>query len=307
MSLIGLISLWTQTASGAPDAGPTTTPSPAVLTALTDLIRVLQGQPAQTESVSWWTPVGLNAIAGFISAVVWPALALFIVLRFSPQLIGLFGRMTKVEVFGVKADIQTQLDRVAEEASSLVGLSRAPSKEDLRTAGKVEEIFGQGDSALIRQQVDILAAEYEDIRASMPSGDARTRRMEVVFAKMRAIGRAAYGIRYELIQSPSPGRRLQAIAALQVGPDYELLDWLADRILVERPFVSYHALVALNMAAADKRAQEHVDELQVALQKAVQNAEKLPAESDRLKVLNDFKARVTTLKAPIIFPRGIQS
>ena len=89
----------------------------------------------------------------------------------------------------------------------------------------------------MRQQVDELAAEHERVRGSMRVSDTRTRAMEVVVSKMRTIGRAAYPLRHELSVSASPGHRLQAIASLQVMPDYDLLDWLANRIDQERPFV----------------------------------------------------------------------
>jgi hypothetical protein len=205
--------------------------------------------------------------------------------------------MTKVEWLGIKAEIQTELNKAAEEAAPLGGLSKGASADELRRAVKVAEIAGQGDIALVRQQVDSLATDYENIRAAMPPGDQRTRRMEVVVSKMRTIGRAAFPIRYELIQSPSPGRRLQAIASLQVVPDFDLLDWLADRIRVEKPFIGYHALVALNAAVRDSHASGHLISLEAALKRAKEGSQGLRHDSDRMQALSEFENAVAALRA----------
>jgi hypothetical protein len=113
---------------------------------------------------------------------------------------------------------------------------------------------------------------------------------------MRTIGRAAFPIRYELIQSPSPGRRLQAIASIQVVPDFDLLDWLVDRIRVERPFIGYHALVALNTAALDSHAHSHFSSLELALKSAQEGSKGLPLDSDRMQALSEFEKAVAKLR-----------
>lgn len=72
-----------------------------------------------------------------------------------------------------------------------------------------------------------LAREYETTRASMPPGDQRTRRMEVIVTKMRTLGLAAYPYVSEFSRSSSPGERLAAIAILQTSPDPQYWEWLA--------------------------------------------------------------------------------
>jgi hypothetical protein len=274
-----------------------TAPSPEVLKALTDLMNAVRGHSSATDPASWWSPAGLTAVAAFIASVTWPVLALVVIAKFSPQLVGLLSRMTKVEWLGIKAEIQTELNKAAAEAAPLAGLSKGASTDELQRAVKVAEIAGQGDIALVRQQVDTLAIEYENIRAAMPPGDPRTRRMEVVVSKMRTIGRAAFPIRYELIQSPSPGRRLQAIASLQVLPDFDLLDWLADRIRVEKPFIGYHAVVALNAAVRDPHARRHLNNLEAALKSAKEGSQGLPRDSDRMQALSEFENATAALRA----------
>jgi hypothetical protein len=217
---------------------------------------------------------GLTAVAALIASVAWPVLALVVIVKFSPQLVGLLRRMTKVELLGIKAEIQTELNKAAEEAAPLAGLSKGVSADELQRSVKVAEIAGQGDTELVRQQVDSLATEYENIRAAMPPGDQRTRRMEVVVSKMRTRGRAAFPIRYDLIQSPSPGHRLQAIASLQVVPDFDLLDWVRD-----------------------SHAREHLNSLEVALKSARKGTKGLPRDSDRMQALSEFENAVAALRA----------
>jgi hypothetical protein len=294
--LIDFISLLTEAQPTAP-SGPPAAPSPEVLKAFAELLKSLSGRPPQTDS--WLTPTTLTAIAALINAIAWPLLALLVVIRFSPQLVAFLQRMTKFEFFGVKAELQTEIDESAQEAAAQSGLSKAPSQAEVRRAEKLQQIVTPRDIALVREQVDALATEYETIRASMPRGDSRTRRMEVVVSKMRTIGRAAYPLRYDLFQSPSPGRRLQVIACLQIVPDYDLLEWLADRIGTEKPFIAYHALIALNTAARIENARAHLDELKAALGKAQQNSKGLPVGSDRMQMLGDFEKQIASLGPPV--------
>jgi len=46
------------------------------------------------------------------------------------------------------------------------------------------------DLVLVRQEVDALAVEYDNIGGLMPSRDQRT--LDMVVSKMRTVGRAAY-------------------------------------------------------------------------------------------------------------------
>ena len=246
----------------------------------------------------WLSPEGLKAIAEFISAVAWPVLVVVLLLLFRHEIVSMLGGVTEFEMFGVKAKVARQvaaeLDKSAEAASQMPGLSSAVTEGEKSRAEAVARL-AQADMSLVAQQVDALAAEYEYIRQTMLPGDERTRRMEVIVAKMRTLGRAAYPLRHELAASLSPGKRLQAIATLQVMPDYDLLDWLAERAGLERPFVVYHVLVALNMAASEQAARRHADALQHALTNAERQRGGFGADTDRAQMLNQFKARVEAL------------
>jgi hypothetical protein len=61
------------------------------------------------------------------------------------------------------------------------------------------------------KEMGLLAREYEDIRRSVPSGDARTARMQIVASKMRSLARSNYASLEDLTASPSAGERLAAV------------------------------------------------------------------------------------------------
>jgi hypothetical protein len=48
------------------------------------------------------------------------------------------------------------------------------------------------DLATVRQQVDEASAKYPALRDTMPSGDQRTRRMEVVASRLRSLAQSVY-------------------------------------------------------------------------------------------------------------------
>ena len=272
-------------------------PLPEVLRALADLIKATSKPSEVSSSNSWLTPDGLKAVSTFIASVSWPLLVLFIVILFRHQLKDVVHRLTEFEVFGIKGKIQNQLIQSAQAAEKSEGLSSAPTPGEMQRAIQVERLTTSADLPLVRQQVDELAVEYERVRGLMQASDTRTRAMEVVVSKMRTIGRAAYPLRYELSVSPSPGRRLQAIASLQVIPDYDdLLDWLADRIDKEKPFVGYHALVALNTAASDERASGHLEALERVLATAQKKSVAFGHETDRHRQLRQLETQVERLR-----------
>ena len=115
----------------------------------------------------------------------------------------------------------------------------------------------QFDSSLrlVRSQVLAYAGLYERIRQRMRASDNRTKRMEEIFQKMRALATASYPLLDELVSSTSPGERLAAVAILQVFASEPHLDLLVKLVGSEKPFVGYHATLALQFAvgAVDPR------------------------------------------------------
>jgi hypothetical protein len=101
----------------------------------------------------------------------------------------------------------------------------------------------------VRQRINELARAYQDVRKNMFAGDARTRKMEVIAAKMRASACDAYFLLDYLAKNPEPGCRLAAVSLLEARPNAEYLLWLSGRLAPEKPFVGYHAAIALFVAA----------------------------------------------------------
>ncbi|MBK1657446.1 hypothetical protein [Paracraurococcus ruber] len=238
----------------------------------------------------------LRAIAALVAALAWPATAALALCLFRPQIGRLIDRVSRVKLPGIEAEaeVRQQIEQSAEEARTRP--IREPTHAELARAQRVDDLARSVPAGFLRQEVERLAAEYERVRGSMPGGAARTRAMEVVVAKMRTIGRAAWPLRNELVQSASPGRRLHAIAILQVEPDYDLLEWLAERPAVETPFVTYHAMVALDAAAADSRAAVHAPGLGRALAQAEASLAGLPEDADRRQVLARLADRLARLR-----------
>lgn len=127
--------------------------------------------------------------------------------------------------------------------------AKSVTEGQIQAAERVERLTAQADLSLVRKQMQELAREYEQIRASMPSSDLRTRRMEIVATKMRTLALACAPLLQEFISSKSAGERLSAVMVLQMTPDQNYLQWLAERLDVEKPFIGYHAAVALLSAA----------------------------------------------------------
>ena len=181
--------------------------------------------------------------------------------------------------------------------SEIVHAGEPPSSVAERTSLATSD----ADSALVLVRVSSLADEYTDTRRSMPSGDARTRRMEVIASKMRSLAQAAFPHLPELAASEHPGLRLAAIEVLQGVPDARWLDWLADRFApgAETPFVGYHAAVALATAARDLE-DEHLPELRSALTHAKQLAGRLRSDTDRAMTLAYADEELTRREAAVV-------
>jgi len=126
---------------------------------------------------------------------------------------------------------------------------------------RVADLEGQ------REALKALAREYGSVRASMTAGPERTRRMSEVESRMRAASVGAASLVREFAESELAGERLVAVAILEEAPDLAWLDWLAARVAKEKPFVGYHAAIALRSAArlpGSPRAREVAEAVAVA-------------------------------------------
>lgn len=234
----------------------------------------------------------LDAIGEFIGNAGWP-LALILALMLFREPIR---RIRSVGWKDWKIEIGRQLEQAGMLAKQdLAGRPTAPTAEEVAKSGEIGKLASSVDVEQVRRTALELAGEYVRVRASMSGGHERTRKMEIVVSKMRAFGRAVIPLRDELQTSVSPGQRLVAIASYQVAPDYEALEWLVERLAKEKPFVGYHAAVALLVAARDPRAKESLPDLESAVQQLAKVEAKLRPDSDRNQTLQEFKAQVQSL------------
>jgi hypothetical protein len=234
----------------------------------------------------------LDAIGDFIGNAGWPlALILALILFREP-----IQRIRSVGWKDWKIEIGRQLEQAGMLAKQdLTGRPTAPTAEEVAKSGEIGKLASSVDVEQVRRTAIELAGEYVRVRASMSGGHERTRKMEIVVSKMRAFGRAVIPLRDELRSSVSPGQRLVAIASYQVAPDYEALEWLVERLSEEKPFVGYHAAVALLVAARDPRARESLPHLENAVKLLAKVEEQLRPDSDRNQTLQEFKAQVGSL------------
>ena len=137
-----------------------------------------------------------------------------------------------------------------------------------------------------------LSGRYEAIRQEMGPGDARTVKMEGIVAQMRLVAPAALPELAQFQSSVIAGERLACVVMLQLQPQAECLKWLVDRFRVERPFVQYHAALALRSAARQLKGQtprvkEAVKTAMEILQATVGEAPGAPGgiTSDRMRLL----------------------
>jgi tetratricopeptide (TPR) repeat protein len=133
-----------------------------------------------------------------------------------------------------------------------------------------------------------LAYEYEDLRERMSSGTERTRLMEGVASRMQELAASAVPLLPPLTGSNSPGIRLAAVVTLEERPDPQYLSWLADRLGVEKPFVGYHASLAL-LSAVKNLDTTFYGRIGEALNSAIKNLGAGHEKTDRLRTLNKAK------------------
>lgn len=164
-----------------------------------------------------------------------------------------------------------------------------------RVAQRAVQGASRSDLAVIRARVAAAARDYEEIRERMPSGAHRTRRMEVVASQMRTLAQGSFALLPELVASDSPGNRLAAVTVLQVIPEPEYLPWLVERIAAEKPFIGYHAAVAL-LAAARELPDGDLPRVEEALIQAEAAVRPLRPDADRAMTLRFVRVELDRRK-----------
>lgn len=182
---------------------------------------------------------------------------------------------------------------VALSISKLV--AGVPPAPQVRADGaKARNIAAVGElDELVREQVRAYARLYERTRQRMTAGDARTRRMEMVFQGMKSIALAAYPLLSELAESPFPGERLAAVAILEVVGSEAHLPFLVNMLASEKPFAGFHAAQALRFAvsALEPGCYTSLAESLSAAQESLRSAH-IGFDTDRSRVLDAAQAEL---------------
>jgi hypothetical protein len=206
------------------------------------------------------------------------------VIKFREKLseVGLVGEYSDRETFGevVKSHLDLMLSRIFSERSDVA-----------RAVERVGEVSLENND--VREKIMSLAQQYVAIRRE-PFSDGRTQKLEVVVTEMKGLAFLAYPLLSELARSmprdggrdEHVGERVAAIALLEAIPNEKYIEWLADRVCQERPFVGYHGGVALLNAVREFKA-THRDQLRAAIKRALACVN---ATSDRGKVLQSALA-----------------
>ena len=229
----------------------------------------------------------ISALASLISAIAWPSLVLLFLLLHRGTIDRLLGNLEELSLpGGIEAKLRKAVEREAAAVQRDPQAARAITEDQVKAADRVEQVAVRGDLDLVRQQVRRLALEYEAVRASLPSGDERTRKMEKIVTTMRTLASAAQPLISELVGSDSPGLRLAAIAVLQLKPRSDFYTWLADRFREERAFVGYHAGVAL-LSAVRLAPKSDSTALESAVRQAQSSLPEHLRGSDRFRILQE--------------------
>jgi hypothetical protein len=248
-------------------------------------------------------------VVKLITAVAWPALILIVLLAYRNKVGELLTALTnlaknaneiKIWQVEVKRDIKNVLDKTAENAAIEPSSPLGVPKPEVIAAQRVSTLVsGSPNEAAKQQVVDAvfqnmlsLARDYESTRANMKSSGERTAAMNAVVAKMRALGPTAKQFLPEFTSdNESPGVRLAGIAVLEMSPDENYLNWLAERMAVEQPFVLFHAALAL-LAAVRFYGGSRRTALTTALNAALSSLKSFPGKPDE----NTLRALETALQ-----------
>jgi len=134
------------------------------------------------------------------------------------------------------------------------GQAAAPAEASLpsvRQQALAEQVLklAQSDPEAPVEKMQMLAREYERIRASLDSGAERTQKMNDVVGRMTLLALGAESQVDRLAASTQPGDRLAAVVILKLRVHARYTGWLAERLTDDAPFIGFHAASALLAAA----------------------------------------------------------
>lgn len=250
----------------------------------------------------------LTQITKLLAVIIWPITLLVCVLTQRAHISRILSALTvlaesanKIKIWQVEVEktVEKTIDQEVEKAAIQAQPNRSPDipKNEALAAARVETLIAsvptqparESLTESVRLKMLSLAKEYEQTRASMPSGKDRTGAMNAVVARMRTLAIAGKPFLGAFSLSASPGVRLCAIVILQISPDRGYIEWLSGRYSQETPFLFYQTAIALLQAVHDIGKQNY-DQLRRVITHSISIVESFrEGEPDRntLNVLRD--------------------
>ena len=258
----------------------------------------LKGAPELFQRLAYFLGSGFTAAgAPRNDAISLDLMALFFVSGFFLSYL-----MARLFLQGAFITAESPIDKIAQAANEiaqsvaskpLIAVGTPIPSVELQVGETIKQLSKDSNIDSLRTQLLRTAAEYETRRGDMPSGAERTSEMEGIVSKFRVLAPSTYALLDEMAKGTTAGERLAAVVMLEVKPEPDYLEWLADRVASEKPFVGYHASLALSYANEKLEAK-----YKPAILKAVTRAEKELVErglvnTDRREVLERARKAVS--------------
>ena len=249
-------------------------------------------------------PEIVKSFSELFGAIAWPTVFVVLLLTQRRELtqllasvIDVIGKSTRVKLGEI---IDVEVDRSAKKAEQTPLPQNEIPPEEREAATRVDKLVGDSELPLVRQKMLEFAHEYEAIRSSLKPGPERTRAMNAIVAKMRTLALAAKPFLSEFAADvASPGKRLAAIAILQLSPSLEYVPWLVSRMAEEQPFVFFHASLAL-IAAVRAFGARDSGELKSAVEQAMQMVNSFKGggpDPNTVKILKQASSELSQLSS----------
>jgi hypothetical protein len=208
--------------------------------------------------------ISLIALAAIAARLVWPTLIIdhvtlgLLILAALPWLAPL---IKSIEVPGIG---KVELQEIKQQTQEAKGAAQsATQKAELALAGTYQKAEGYSKSLASRsaeeeleeEELVDLVKEYNNIRATQPSGDARTSAMTTVVSKMIRLfpNLKSFNIDEQLEESDQ-GKRLAAYAYLYANPDFAHLENLVNSVtqIEDKPFGQYWGIQAIGKVLGNR-------------------------------------------------------
>lgn len=181
----------------------------------------------------------IMTLLGFLLAIIVVVAVILINIKF-PEV---FKNVKKISFLCLATvEFEKELSKLSVKYSA--NIDSLPSKIEINEIFNIE-ISASRKKINVEEIAKKIAIEYEMIRLASDRSDKRTAEMDTKAAGLRLLGLAIVPYREKFAISSSAGERLVAIMSLQVLPCSIYLNWLYGRVVRERAFVQYNALLAL--------------------------------------------------------------